>query len=77
MPEAILSYRRATMVLLGATALLLVLWGAGDRLDPHASQAQSRPRPAPAGRSPLATGPDADLNIVFTAQVAGWIEPCG
>jgi hypothetical protein len=26
---------------------------------------------------PLATGPAADLNLVFTAQVKGWMEPWG
>jgi len=26
---------------------------------------------------PLAAGPAADLDLVFTAQVAGWLEPCG
>ena len=26
---------------------------------------------------PLAEGPAPDLDLVFTAQVIGWIEPCG
>ena len=26
---------------------------------------------------PLAAGPIPDLNLLFTSQVAGWIEPCG
>jgi hypothetical protein len=26
---------------------------------------------------PLPAGPAPDLNLVFTSQVVGWIEPCG
>ena len=26
---------------------------------------------------PLPSGPVPDLDLIFTAQVAGWIEPCG
>jgi hypothetical protein len=26
---------------------------------------------------PLASGPVPDLDLAFTAQVIGWIEPCG
>ena len=26
---------------------------------------------------PLVEGPAPDLDLVFTAQVIGWIEPCG
>jgi hypothetical protein len=26
---------------------------------------------------PLPTGPAADLDLVFTAEVAGYVEPCG
>jgi hypothetical protein len=26
---------------------------------------------------PLAEGPPPDLGIAFTAQVIGWVEPCG
>jgi hypothetical protein len=45
---------------------------------PAAAVPQSAARPAaPQARSPLARGPAADLNIVFTAQAIGWIEPCG
>jgi hypothetical protein len=29
------------------------------------------------GPAPLATGPDPDLALVFTADVAGWLDPCG
>jgi hypothetical protein len=27
--------------------------------------------------APLTEGPKPDLELLFTAQVAGWIEPCG
>jgi hypothetical protein len=26
---------------------------------------------------PLAAGPAPDLDLLFTAQVVGWLEPCG
>lgn len=26
---------------------------------------------------PLPLGPTPDLDLLFTAQVAGWVEPCG
>jgi hypothetical protein len=31
----------------------------------------------PATPPPLASGPTPDLDLLFTSQVAGWIEPCG
>ncbi len=38
----------------------------------------SAPAPTPpALPSPLPAGPAPDLDLVFTNQVAGWIEPCG
>ncbi len=33
-------------------------------------QAPTMPPPLPGGQAP-------DLDLVFTSQVAGWIEPCG
>jgi hypothetical protein len=36
------------------------------------------PQPAPPEPVALvAGGPAPDLDLLFTAQVAGWIEPCG
>jgi len=32
---------------------------------------------APVTPPPLASGPTPDLELLFTAQVAGWVEPCG
>jgi len=30
-----------------------------------------------AASAPLPGGPAADLDLVFSSQVIGWIEPCG
>jgi hypothetical protein len=40
---------------------------------PEASQSVAMPTLSP----PLAAGPIPDLDLLFTSQVAGWIEPCG
>jgi hypothetical protein len=40
---------------------------------PEAPQSVAMPTLPP----PLASGPIPDLDLLFTAQVAGWIEPCG
>lgn len=37
-------------------------------------QAPSAPAAIP---PPLPTGPAPDLDLVFTAEVAGYVEPCG
>ncbi len=67
-------------VLLGAVAASAVVLVGQANPDPSRA-AQARPRPAgqpsPGIRPPLDTGPAPDLNLVFTAQVRGWIEPCG
>ena len=33
--------------------------------------------PTPPEPPPLQTGPVPDLDLIFSAQVAGWVEPCG
>ncbi len=43
---------------------------------PQSPQTISVQVPAPS-EPPLPGGPAPDLDLVFTAQVAGWIEPCG
>lgn len=49
-----------------ALALPVVMWGqAGQSL------------PTPQFNPAVAGGPAPDLDLLFTAQVAGWIEPCG
>lgn len=40
---------------------------------PEAPQSVATPTQDP----PLASGPVPDLELLFTSQVAGWIEPCG
>jgi hypothetical protein len=40
-------------------------------------QEPSPPAVAPGTPPPLPAGPAADLDLVFTAQVIGWVEPCG
>lgn len=40
---------------------------------PEVPQSVAMPTPDP----PLAPGPIPDLDLLFTSQVAGWIEPCG
>jgi len=45
---------------------------------PGDPQAISMPADAvPATSAPIPGGPAPDLDLVFTAQVIGWIEPCG
>jgi len=45
-------------------------------VPPQSPQTISVQVPAPSA-PPLPAGPAPDLDLVFTAQVAGWIEPCG
>jgi len=40
-------------------------------------EGMSTPAPPPMVPPPLPGGPAPDLDLVFTSQVAGWIEPCG
>jgi hypothetical protein len=71
------------MAALLALALPAVLSG---QAPPHAQappQGQSpqplqgTSLPAPQFNPAVAPGPAPDLDLLFTAQVAGWIEPCG
>lgn len=66
---------RLTGLLALAVVLALPLLGAAPASPPGAPpQGQSTPGQAlPA----IASGPAPDLDLLFTAQVAGWIEPCG
>jgi hypothetical protein len=57
-------------------ALAAVTWTAAAA-QTVVNPPQSLPTAPSPGAPPLAAGPDADLDILFTAQVAGWIEPCG
>jgi len=59
-------------------ALLLIV--AGTIAAPPATP-QELAVPAPSTPTtlppPLPTGPAPDLDLVFTAEVAGYVEPCG
>ena len=76
-------------VILGAAlaAAALAVWPAAGQTPPAPPAGPApgappleAPPPAPGVMAlppPLAAGPAADLDLVFTAQVAGWLEPCG
>lgn len=71
--------RRISMAVSAALALVagLILPAGGLRQSAVAAPpAGTEPAARPA-RSPLAPGPVPDLDIAFTAQANGWIEPCG
>jgi hypothetical protein len=56
------------VISVGLTLLAGVILPAGD---------SRRSVAAPQARTPLARGPVPDINLVFSAQAIGWIEPCG
>ncbi len=61
-----------------SAALLLVV--VGTIAAPTASPPeQSIPAPSPPAAlpPPLPAGPAPDLDLLFTAEVAGYVEPCG
>jgi hypothetical protein len=62
-------FRAAVMM---ACLVVLVGAGSGAAVPPPGQSV-----PLPVLDAPLAPGPAPDLDLVFTAQVAGWIEPCG
>ena len=57
------------------TALLLAL--AAFAASGAAPQGQSVPAAPAAMPPPLPQGPAPDLDLVFTGQVVGYVEPCG
>jgi hypothetical protein len=67
------------MTIPGWIAILAALFLSAETPPvPYAAPGAGQGNPSPpAARSPLARGPETDLNIVFSAQVIGWIEPCG
>ena len=64
---------------LGATLALAVVIAAGAILALTSSAAGEQPIsvPVPPPAAPLASGPVPELDLLFTSQVAGWVEPCG
>lgn len=87
MIEGVRTNRHGARTRVGALAALaallaLPLFGAGPAVPaPPAGQSQPvQAQSLPPGTQPLPTiagGPAPDLDLVFTAQVTGWIEPCG
>jgi len=76
----------ATIVALSALSLAAVMGvasGRGRQTGPQTGtslpiQGMSvAPPEAPQVPPPLPAGPAPDLDLVFSSQVAGWIEPCG
>jgi hypothetical protein len=66
-------------LLLGGAALTtpgLAQQPSPPKAPPQSPQTISVQVPAPS-EPPLPPGPAPDLDLVFTAQVAGWLEPCG
>ena len=66
------SGRRLAAPALILAAVIAALLMAGT--DAPAVDGMSAPR---AAEPPLPPGPVPDLDLLFTAEVAGWIEPCG
>lgn len=58
----------------GALALALV---AGSEVLPQGQSIRPAAAQPPGAAPPLPAGPAADLDLVFTGQVAGYVEPCG
>jgi len=56
---------------------LLLVIVAGSVAEPQDVSSPSIPAKPPAVTPPLPAGPAPDLDLVFTAQVAGYVEPCG
>ena len=70
---------RVTALVALAVFLALPLLGATPATPPApAPPPQGLSLPQAAQPQPtLAGGPAPDLDLLYTAQVAGWIEPCG
>ena len=61
----------ALLVVLSLPALL------PGQVPPGQVPQQGTSLPAPQFNPTIPPGPAPDLDLLFTAQVAGWIEPCG
>jgi PPE-repeat protein len=62
-----------------ATAIVMAGFASARSVTAQSGAPESQPisTQAPAMAPPLAAGPPADLDLLVTAQVTGWIEPCG
>lgn len=50
---------------------------AGPTAQPREEPSPPAPAQPAVPAPPLPSGPAPDLDLVFTAQVAGYVEPCG
>ena len=68
--------RNAALLVILAVALVPLT--AGEK-PPQIAQGMSTPATPWSDymSAPLPGGPAPDLDLVFTSQVLGWIEPCG
>lgn len=57
------------LILAAATTALLLAGSDAPAVDGMST--------ARATEAPLPPGPVPDLDLLFTAEVAGWVEPCG
>ena len=72
LPGQIAGVRLPFAILLSIAAVAALLLGGADAPAVEAPMSTAKPLEAP-----LVPGPRPDLDLLFTAQVAGWIEPCG
>ena len=75
-PAATLASALLLSTMMGV-GLLAVVWPAAPA---RASEppAEETPAPAPGEEGPLvAEGPQADLALIYTGGVVGYVEPCG
>ena len=70
--------RGVVIGLVGAIVALAAVAGRGAGAAEGQTPAPEAPVSVPTQLPPpLAPGPVADLDLLFTSQVVGWIEPCG
>ncbi|HUD70506.1 MAG TPA: hypothetical protein VMQ62_00975 [Dongiaceae bacterium] len=72
LPGSVAGARLPFAILLAIAAVAALLLGGADAPAVESPMSTAKPLEAP-----LAPGPTPDLDLLFTAQVAGWIEPCG
>jgi len=65
---------RAVLTLATLVAVIVAIPGHAAAQDQSVPAA---PAPGSAMPPPLPSGPAPDLDLVFTAEVVGYVEPCG
>ena len=61
---------------LGASVLTLILMAAGPGLQAQSPAEQQESFRPPRGAM-IAPGPSADLTLLYTGDVIGYLDPCG